>query len=245
MTTTVTICAYDRPDYLLQVLESLHAAMELCPEFQINRILLGIDHGGMDNEVLVQDSRVLEVIRWPQHLGVSEHPRRLLQHVFMELRSDFNLHLEDDTVLAPDALRLVEWFRSLMPDPAHILSLHSHVLPLHPDDPHTEVWRPDPALVKPRDTFGVWGWATTAYVARRYILPWWNHRREEPIGWDWSLTDTVRRHGLKVLSPALSRVRNIGRDGGVHATPETWDADHKDELCANDSDMRQIGDFHL
>ena len=104
---TITICAYNRPDYLDQVLESLHVALRLCPEFRVERIFIGVDQGGVINPVECTDYN-LEVVYWPEHLGVTEHPRRLLQYAFVERGSSFNLHLEDDTVLAPDAIRLVE-----------------------------------------------------------------------------------------------------------------------------------------
>ena len=182
------------------------------------------------------DGYNLEVVYWPEHLGVTEHPRRLLQYVFIERGSSFNLHLEDDTVLAPDAIRLVEWFRAHMPEPAHILSLHSR---------STDNAYLAPSLVMPRPDFGVWGWATTSYVARKYILPWWNHRRTEPLGWDYSLTGVIERYSLKVLSPALSRVANIGREGGAHQTPEGWDLEMEGLVCAGPDQMQEIGDFHL
>ena len=231
---TITVCAYNRPDYLQQVIESLHVALRLCPEFRVERIFIGVDQGGVINPVECTDYN-LEVVYWPEHLGVTEHPRRLLQYAFVERGSSFNLHLEDDTVLAPDAIRLVEWFRAHMPDPAHILSLHSRSTSLDCD----------PALVETRPDFGVWGWATTQYVARKYILPWWNYRRTDPLGWDYSLTDVVERYKLRVLSPALSRVENIGREGGAHQTPEGWDQEMEGLVCAGPDQMREIGDFHL
>ena len=200
----------------------------------MERIFIGVDHGGNTCPIECMDYN-LEVVYWPEHLGVTEHPRRLLQYAFIERGSSFNLHLEDDTVLAPDAIRLVEWFRSLIPDPAHILSLHSRSTSLDCD----------PALVEPRDDFGVWGWACGSYVARKYILPWWNHRRTEPLGWDHSLTGVVEMYGLKVVSPALSRVENIGREGGAHQTPEGWDLEMEGMVCAGPDQMREIGDFHL
>lgn len=234
---TITICAYSRRDYLNQVLDSLATALSLCPEFRVNHIIIGVDAGPdrVETGIRVYGLRDCTILFWPEHLGVTEHPRRLLQYAFMELDSSFNLHLEDDTVLAPDALRLVEWFRSRMSEPAHILSLHSRT---------TSRDRLDQALVRYRDDFGVWGWAATGYVARRYILPYWNHRRIEPLGWDYSMTDIVKRNGLIVLSPELSRVINIGREGGAHATPEQWDADLRDQVVAGTDDMRETGEFH-
>ena len=61
---TITICAYNRPDYLQQVLESLHVALRLCPEFQVARIFIGVDHGGITNQIEFNGYN-LEVVYWP------------------------------------------------------------------------------------------------------------------------------------------------------------------------------------
>jgi hypothetical protein len=62
----------------------------------------------------------------------------------------------------------------------------------------------------------------------------------------------VQKYKLKVLSPSLSRVSNIGREGGAHQTPEGWDAEMEGLVCAGPNhilqeigDWYKLGDFNL
>jgi len=233
MTRTITICSHRRPEYLEQVLESLAVALEYCPEYKPDRVLIGIDpepyYGMHDRVVKIAAKSGFESFVWPEHLGVSEHPRRLLQWIFE--KSEFNLHMEDDTVLSPDALRLCMWFLRY-PRPA-ILSLHSAI------DSN------DPALVIKRADFGVWGWACRAYMWIDHIAPTWNHKREGKLGWDWSLSHTIYQRKLTVLSPVLSRVRNIGRELGCHQTPEGFDIEMEGATWADAKQAIDINKFLL
>jgi hypothetical protein len=224
---SVTVCAYNRPHYLREVLMSFVSAMKHCEEWRRARIFIGIDPGG-DNELevralaeqfsaLVRDT---EVIVWDRHLGVSENPRRLLQYVFMERQSEFNVHLEDDTVLSLDALALAEWYRRNKLDDKHAdfkafyLSLHSRS-----ND------KSCPSGIRYRPDFCPWGWCCNYISWWLWFSHWWNCKRDLPVGFDWSASYMMHRHGLWGLEPALSRVTNIGRERGEHQTPDQFDVD--------------------
>ena len=229
---TITIAAYRRPEYLQEVLRSLEKALEYCPEFKPDHIILGIDPGG-DLEVEQRDHSPIEIIRWPEHLGVNEHPRRLLQYAFMELGSDFNLHLEDDTVLSPDALRLALWFEKWGYE-ALTLSLHSHSRDFE-----------NARRVYSTERFGAWGWACTRHAWTGWLSHYWNYKRELPIGWDWSISKLMAVENLHSLAPALSRARNIGREKGTYQTPEGYDRDFAGQTWAGVEHMQRIEDFRL
>lgn len=240
---TITLCAYRRPDYLSQVLDSLQVARVFAPEYEISRVVIGIDGGGEESVREIAERNAerspfkTEVISWPRHLGVSEHPRRLLQYAYTELNSEFNLHLEDDTVLSPDALRLCAWYEQQITSGErsfHLLCLHSLSRSYDRAD-----------CVRLRHDFGAWGWAADHMQWWNWLAPYWNHRREEPLGFDWSLTDTIQQRGLKVVSPVLSRVRNIGREGGEHQTPEGYDRDMEGLVWARDQEIQAIDQFRL
>jgi Glycosyltransferase like family 2 len=247
MKRTITVAAWRRPKYLLQVLESLDVALRLCPEYSPAQITIGIDHSGSQEQDEVNDVAKwltyrypnVKIINWLDHLGVSEAPRRLLQYTFTELKSDFNLHLEDDTVLSPDALRLVCWYSADCYFTEHayfpFLCLHSR---------STEITT-DPSALTIRQDFGVWGWACHTMSWRTWIAPYWNHKRERPIGWDYSLSHTMNYYRLPAISPALSRVRNIGREGGVYQTPEGWYEEQRGLVTAGRCQEREIKDFQL
>lgn len=226
---TITIAAYRRPDYLKQVLESLDVAMLHCPEYQAG-VILGIDPCGQSDPKetgecvkiaeRLQDWQHGRAILWPRHLGVDEHPRRLIQYAFQELDSDFNLHLEDDTVLSPDALNLALWY-SKTPTFSEILSLYH---------PSTDDSRPD--TVERIPGFSCWGWACQAAIWKDYLALNWNCKRSFPIGWDWSVTETMNKYGLRAVAPVLSRVKNIGRERGEYQTPEQHDKDFGGQVQA-------------
>lgn len=229
---TITIAAYRRPEYLRHVLDSLGAAMKYCPEFNPERIVLGMDHGGEESLAWTAPSSI-EIVRWLEHLGVNEHPRRLLQYAFMELGSDFNLHLEDDTVLSPDALRLAMWFQRT-PNDAMTLSLYGASKDFS-----------EPNKLRHRSDFGAWGWATSRAAWLRLLAPYWNYKRDLPIGWDWSISKLMAEKGLRAMEPAISRVRNIGREKGTYQTPEGYDRDFAGQTWAGVEHMQRIEDFRL
>jgi len=229
---TVSICAYNRPEYLHEVLIGLGIAREFCPEFNA-RVIIGVDHGAPEPVLVLAHMHADEVIEWPEHLGVSEHPRRLLQYVFTEVESNFNLHLEDDTVLSPDALRLALWFER-HDECGEILSLHSKSTDYE-----------NPGCVRPRPDFGVWGWVADDLVWEQWLAPTWNHRRTPPLGFDYSITDTLKQNGLIVLSPALSRVHNIGRENGAHQSPEGYDEEMKGLVWAGIEHAKEANEFYF
>ena len=71
--------------------------------------------------------------------------------------------------------------------------------------------------------FNPWGWAVTREIWKRWFKPNWNCKTVPPLGWDRSLGYIIQKNGLKCLRPRMSRVRNIGREGGVYETPEHFD----------------------
>lgn len=190
---TISMTAYKRPAYEREVLLSLEKAKR--PGwgwFRMNRDSFDCERLGVDANTLKAVSRAFEA------------------------GSDFNLHIEDDTVLSPDAIDLCDWFYSSpQRDDYVLLSLHSMS--------HEDAFARPLALYEAA-RFCPWGWAITRAMWERWILPEWGGKhRVDPKGWDWSVDLTVQRHGLKVLKPSLSRTRNIGRDGGTYETPGHWD----------------------
>ena len=252
---TVTVATYNRPDYLRCVLMALATAMHECPAFgRQAQIVIGIDPGGdRQQDVCAVAHQFADMaaasgyatpalILWPEHLGVSEHPRRLLQHVFTVLRSEFNVHLEDDTVLSPDALRLAYWYqeqtrwRPDTTDKVICLSLHAR---------SNEIDSSFPELIHYRPDFGVWGWCCTHIAWWLWLSHYWNVKRTGKLGFDWSLSWMMHKNNLWVLSPSLSRVQNIGREGGVHQTPEGWDEETRGIHVAGPADMTEADKFVL
>jgi len=238
MKRTITVAAYRRPEYLRQVLDSLAVALRNCPEWPDANVLVSIDPGADSARVYdIACSFRWPVILWQEHMGVNEHPRRLLQVAFNELNSEFNLHLEDDTVLSPDAIRLAYWYSEQRHAESDLgLCLYAHSLDLAAVDPAALYRSPD---------FSAWGWGCTNYKWLRYLAPYWNHKRSLPIGWDWSISDTMRAFNLRIVAPELSRVKNIGRENGQYQTPEGYDRDFAGHVAAGYNEAREITDFRI
>lgn len=237
MIRTITVAAYRRPDYLKQVLESLKVALENCPEYAPERIVIGVDPAPNQAKV-IDTARCLDscaLIAWPDHLGVDEHPRRLLQYAFEELHSDFNLHLEDDTVPSPDALRLACWY--------HMWHAEDYNQTLCVMLCSNSVTSDQPEAVVKRSTFTPWGWGCIRRQWIEWLAPNWNSKRERPTGWDWSISRLMSKHRLTALAPVLSRVHNIGRTRGQYQTPEGYDRDFGKQVFAGESEMRSIEEF--
>src|SRR5208282_4786804 len=77
-----------------------------------------------------------------------------------------------------------------------------------------------PLRVKSKRHFCPWGWCITKEQYEKWIQPAWMC---DPRGWDFSINRIIEHEpALKVLTPTLSRSRNIGRNG-IHETPEHYD----------------------
>ena len=190
---TISMTAWRRPDYERQVVNSIGEALR--PDWRWFQKFTDAPAG-------------------PQNRGVDANTLYALQAAFAA-GSDFNLHVEDDTVLSPDALDLCDWFYE-HPERDNYAMLVLHWM-------SRSVEKPLDVLEDAR--FCPWGWAITRGMWERYFLPEWGGKhRVDPKGWDWSMSLTLQRHGLKVLRPSLSRTRNIGREGGTYETPEHWDS---------------------
>lgn len=165
----------------------------------------------------------------PNNVGCDANTFRAIQAAF-NAGSEFNLHLEDDTVISPDALDLCDWFFR-HPERGNYVLLNLHAMSKGGAHPWMGYELPLDLVESAR--FNSWGWAITRDMWQRYILPEWNQKKHaHPLGWDWSMSLTIQRHGLKTLRPVLSRVLNIGRENGTYETPDHWDSWAKDLVAS-------------
>jgi hypothetical protein len=255
---TITICAYNRPQYLRQVLDSLHVALKHSQDAGYDwDIVVGIDRHAYDGNESYPDQTAcaveashsrfnLQIICWAEHLGVAEHPRRLIQYAFSELKSSYNVHLEDDTVLSPDALLFAMWYyhAAIATDYTNYQSVHKTLcLSLHSKSGAEAL--DYPSSVGYRSDFGVWGWACTNNAWRTWFSQYWNYKRTEPFGFDYSISRMMHEHDLYAVCPALSRVTNIGREGGAHQTPAGFDLEMEGLVAAGPQHLTGIKGFYL
>lgn len=144
-----------------------------------------------------------------QPLGVDWNNRAVYDRAF-SAGSRFNVAIEDDVLLSPDALDLANWFYETPACRRYaVLNLftHSREARFH-------------EYVVEDTTFSPWGFCLTHEEYQFTIRPQWMC---DPRGWDWSICQIFRDGNRSTLTPALSRARNIGRLGGTHFTPEYHD----------------------
>ncbi len=129
---------------------------------------------------------------------------------------EFNVALEDDAVLSPDALEFAEWF--------YALPNRSEYVYCSLGDPH---YRTERALENEyRDVHECRSIYTSAWCFTKFewawMREWWNRHLRTQVGWDWSLAYAMETHNKRSLYPLVSRAKNIGRVG-VHSYPEFFD----------------------
>lgn len=193
---TLSLTAYNRPDYLRQTVDALNGCEALD---QFERVFVSIDASDQQDAVLSAVNRLkLSTIVYvhTEHLGLNANIKFALQQAFAG--SQFNVHLEDDIVLSPDALRFVLWAAPQVP----VVELFSR-----------RVGEADPGSCSFHPHFNPWGWACAAEVFKRFIEPDWELRLKQVPTWDLALHSVMAANCLQALRPHLSRSKHIGRTG--------------------------------
>lgn len=220
---TMTLTVANRPEYLERMLQSLRR----CQGVEDYVLYVGAEPMNTLCVQLVQniDWMAVHLRVHGKKLGIRHNPYETINRAFRE-GSEFNLYLEDDIVLSPDAVQLANWYTNL-PDFEDYLAL---CLLRYDSDPT----RPTDILYGTREggtRFSALGLGMSRKSWIELFAPhWFNDARskellgETNVGWDYTVTTTLRTQPeLQFLVPALSRSNHIGRDGGVHCLPKWHD----------------------
>lgn len=201
---TITITAYKRPLYLKEMLKSL------LPQIKGSdfKVYFAVEPGNQEVLDICQNFNYENkiVIANPVKLGVRENPFQILKKVFND-GSDFNIYLEDDIVLSPDAIKAGEaYFDKQDKSKVFCFCLYHHEsFKLNVKLPNNEIWL--------HDHFAPLGWCCTKEQWTNYFEPFWHTHAN---GWDWSIVENAKERNLKIYVCALSRSHHIGRFGGTH-----------------------------
>jgi hypothetical protein len=219
---TITITGYRRPHLFRDLLQSLAANdlagwtifVRLEPSPAVAEFI------AIANETLPgQDCRVTVN---PERLGVRRNPCALLEEVFAA-GSAINLYLEEDMVVAPDAIALAEWFAAHHRSDWLCLSLLAGGCGGR--GPISYAAYPD--LLFLARTFNSLGFVATREAWRTHFAPNWMvdpPGARHVAGWDWSIHFHLVRHPhLRTVQPALARANHTGRDDGEHCSAEFHD----------------------
>lgn len=209
----MALTAFRRPNYLREVLFTIANNV---PELSEYGLHFSLEPG--NDEVLA----TCELVRFvptdihvnDQVRGVTHNPFEMLTRMFAN-GAEAVLYLEDDVVLASDALKLASWFFE-HPDRDQYLCLNLY------NGASDEA--ADPELVGAANEFNALGVGITRYQWENYFSQHWY---QNPAGWDYSIGDVAKR--VPSLTPAISRSHHIGRELG------TWyDASRHDAVyCGN------------
>jgi hypothetical protein len=223
MTKTLTISVCRRPGYTRQTLLAVRA----CIGVEDYAVAVMVDRQSDATLAVVEEVRLPA---WEVHvsdgpLGCNASIRRSLEWGFA--RSDFHVHLEDDTVPAKDFLSFMEWGRRFGTDSSVLSVAGWSKIGGNPQYAVSQRW------------FTPWGWGT--WLDRwQEVEPTWE--AGGPESWDCRLARMHLGDRVEVV-PALSRIQNIGRDGGTHNTPELWEREQFTPHFAGET--HEVREFEL
>jgi hypothetical protein len=222
---SITLVAFKRPEYTSQALAALSCCGGLT---RFDRLFISIDPGFDAVGVVCRDwaTRLpipVEVAVNGAALGVAGNPLRAYSRAFDESGSDFNVAIEDDAVLSPDALELALWFydRHAGGGRYSFLNLCDHYDYRGAGRNKRAVPERPELLAETSNLSAPFAWC----LPRRewgFVRANWNANSRSIPGWDWSLRFAMRMESKVALTPVLSRCRNIGRLDPTHETNETF-----------------------
>lgn len=214
MSNIITLVFWKRPQYAKRVLEHLAG----CKGIDDYHLVIQLDGPPMQqmHDVCrrLTFARTAEVKQFERNMGCNHSTKTALQRGF-EL-GDYVIHVEEDVILAPDSLRFFEWGEQFGSDTSllNIAALH------HPDG-----WLPGHGpfpmgqevekKVKREGGFSCWGWST--WKDRWVELEKnWSTGTDRGLSWDVRVEEMRRKWNSSQLMPYISRIMNIGAEGGVH-----------------------------
>lgn len=166
------------------------------------------------------------------HSGARANMFNVLNAAF-EAGSDFNIHLEDDFLLAPDAINLANWYYNKY-NTAPLTYMSYGMFGFGPRGE-------DYSALEEVPFFEGLGWcAFKENWMACYKNSWFDDtlaiKYFNAYGWDWAVQAFFREYGCKALRPLINRTQHNGRVGGTcctvehhdkHYTPLKWNKTEK------------------
>lgn len=220
---TISIVLYNRPDYTKQVLQ----ALDNCIGIDQYYISIFIEPGCQEVIDIANqfNSDVLKVNE--KRLGCPLNTLQSIEASFAS-GSEYNIHIEDDTVLSRDALLYFEWAKKYESDKS-VWTVTAYNRDYDCGD--------NPEMVMRRQWFTCWGWATWKDRWQEMKGKWGQYYRFG--GWGRSVLQ-MRKDRYEIF-PCLSRCQNIGAENGLHVRSPKWHRAHHfcervagNDICVSD-----------
>lgn len=205
---TISLPVYRRADRVKRLLETLRAC-----EPEGYTLFVSAEPGYQEVLDVIGsiDFMPFQVSINKERLGLNENIRKALMTA-VRAGSSFHVALEDDIALAPDALRMADWFSGYARASEYgclgfFAAASSEKSPME---------------VCEAQDFRSWGWCCTRESFDRFILPGLDHVPAYDGGkyahlWDFRMQDYLLANRVKTLHPLLTRSNHEGADDGTNA----------------------------
>lgn len=220
MRKAILLTAYDRPEYLADVLDAWTKVRGI----EDWDFIISLDDAGSDNPQIAATRQVstyfnrivaVRILSQDPKLGVLKHPRVVIGQLFDE-GYDFVLRTEDDLVPSDGILEYFDWASRTFQDTPDVKTVHAY----------SAAERGRETVARVARNFNPWVFGTWRASWSDLSANWdedystFNDSPGRESGFDWNFdTRVYPKNGWFGVYPEVSRVKNIGAYG-VHGTPD-------------------------
>mmetsp|Transcript_25045 Transcript_25045/g.67582 ORF Transcript_25045/g.67582 Transcript_25045/m.67582 type:complete len:320 (-) Transcript_25045:139-1098(-) len=216
----LTVVAYNRPEYLKQVLDHLAA----CDGIEKYTVLMFIEPVNEECAAVARSFNAAKrtvVHVNPVTMGFPHNLRQALEVGFTQ--SDFSILIEDDILLAKDALTWFEHARDAYEDDKEVFTVSVYGDVGH--HPEAQLLDKSESMdTARRQHFTPWGWGTwkDRYDEMAHVYTGWDGQMNfEMVHINMGVNYEAFGQGLRKnryeVFPVLSRANNIGMEDGIHS----------------------------
>lgn len=199
MNKTISLACYNRPQVLRETLDSIKEQMANLADY---KLYINCEPGNNEVIDIIKNIDFIEtdIVINSKQLGLNANTFAHISRAFE--KSDFNLYLEDDIVLSPDALNLFEWYMEQDLTDIAMMALCNIT------DRGNKL---DENLLYRTRLMYCWGFVVSNKQFEKYFKPVWF-----PTTGYWARNSANHIRSFKNLYnilPQLSRATTIGRTG--------------------------------